>query len=377
MNRLFVYFTIYIILISLVGIYFDNVTLSGIEITKSHFMVISLVIPFLILIQWAFETLFNLTTTTTKSIVGKVLSILIGTGVAFTILFYMIKFISSYVFTQTVMLLITAGILSTMLLSIPKMREGIKTLYNWIASYILKLYHSNESRPPLLTSSQKKILLITLSVIAALAIVREYKPILKSILLPRHKTLLDSPIYLQNERHIGTTEHINMKHISEDERNKDNTINNEIQLDINYNYALSFLVYLNPQGQNTRVAYNTFTKLIDFGENPALYFNSKTRQLKLEFYIEDNIKKDIIIQLDDENDILYQKWNSIVLNIKGGDLDVFLNGKVIHHQQIAYKYKIDKITTGNERGLEGGIKNIVFFDKPLRLYQIHLLDYIH
>lgn len=374
MNRLFVYFILYILLLSLIAIYFDNVAIRGIEITKSHFMVISLVIPFLILIQWSFETVFNTPTTTTKSIVGKVLGILLGTGVAFTILFYMLKFVSSYIFTQTFLLSITGVILLSMLLSISKTREAIKTLWLMASTYIGKLYSSNTGGTPL-TSSQKKTLMVTVLVIVTLVLAREYRPLLKSILLPRHRTLLESPVYLQNEKHIGTTEHVNMKHISEAERNADKSINNDIQLDINYNYALSFLVYLNPQGRNTRVAYNTFTKILDFGENPTFYFNSKTRQLKLEFYIEDDVKKDILIQLDDEDDIVYQKWNSFVFNVKGGDLDVFLNGKVIHHQQITNKYKIDKITTGNERGLAGGIKNIMFFSKPLRLYQIHLLNY--
>lgn len=362
-------------LLSIIGIYFDKFTINDISITKSHFIVGSLVIPLLLFIQWAFETLFEIKTTTEKTIVGKVLGILFTLSIVFVILFYILKFMATYLITNTFIIVSTLLIIAGLLISIPHAREVALKLFSFMKSYLEKGYNYGASfieiiKNTELSKSQKITYGIVFLIIVILLIVRESSALIKGLLLPKHKTLVSSPKYLNNELTIGTTENINTKPIRETERS------DNIQLDINYNYAISCFVYLNPQGQNTRVSYNKFTKILDFGENPVLYFNNKTNQLKLEFYIDDNIKKDIIIQLDDKNGLFYQKWNVIVLNVNGGDVDVLLNGNVIHHQQITNKYKIEKITIGENKGLEGGIKNVVFYNKPLHLYQVRLLNYI-
>lgn len=381
MNRLIVYFIIYVLLISVVGIYLNDFNINGVNITKSRFIVASLIVPFLILAQWSFETLFDVETTSRKSIVGKVLSILIGLSLAFVLIFYMTKFLIPILFSKTVLVLVSLFVLTGLLLSIPQTRETTKYIYNYIKLLVKKgfenilLFFNNLSEIEL-TASQKftygTIIILTVLLILS----REYETIIKKLLLPKHKTLLKEPIYLQREQNLGSTENINMKHITEEERKKNKSLREDIQLDLNYNYALSTFVYLNPQGQNTRASYNKFTKIFDFGENPTVYLNSKTNQLKLEFYIEDNVKKDIFISLNEKNKLFYQKWNSFVFNVNGGDVDVFLNGKLIHHQQITNKYKIEAITTGEERGINGGIKEVMFFNTPLKLYQIHLLNYM-
>ena len=375
MNRLVVYFIIYIILLSIVGIYLDKFTINDVSITKSHFIVGSLIIPLLLFIQWAFETLFEIKTTTENTIVGKVLGILFTLSIVFVILFYTLKFTATHLITNTFIIVGTFLIIVGLLMSIPQAREVVVKMVSFVKSYLEKGYDYiglfiDIIKNIELSKSQKITYGIVSLIIIILLIAREYSSLIKGVLLPKHKTLMSGPKYLNNELTIGTTENINTKHKREIERN------DNIQLDINYNYATSCFVYLNPQGQNTRVSYNKFTKILDFGENPTLYFNNKTNQLKLDFYIDDTKKKDVIIQLDDKYPLFYQKWNTVVLNVNGGDIDVFLNGNVIHHQQITNKYKIEKITIGENKGLEGGIKNVVFYNKPLRLYQVHLLNYI-
>lgn len=364
MSRLLLYFIIYLILLSIVLVYIDSFRVTGITITKSQFMVASLIIPFLILIQWTFETLYEIPATSSVSIVGKVLGILLSISIGFVILFYMLKYTVAYLFTSTFISILVFSIIFVLLISIPRVRELLLKTYLTTTSYISML------RDSVRNTKFSKGQLITYSTLFAIFVLSVIFAQLKTIMLPRHKILLAEPKYLNNELIIGTTENIIVKHIGENERN-------DKQLYINYNYALSCVIYLNPQGQNTRTAYNRFTKILDFGENPIIYFNNKTKQLKLEFYIDEDTKKDVFIELDDDdNKIFYQKWNALVLNMKGGELDLFLNGKVICRHQIANKYKIEKITSGENNGLEGGIKNIVFYNKPLKLYQIHLLNYI-
>lgn len=356
MTKLLIYFIVYLFLLSILIIYFKDLSIRGINITKNNIIVFSLAIPFLLLMQWSFETLFD--PTGTKSIVLKTIKILFSLALIIVLLFFMIKELSSFI-TKTLLIALSIILVGMVAYSIPRVRENI--------------YIRNTIRPnTILSLLNNKNTFILFSLLGVFTLVLNYKNVVSYFLMPKHKVILKNPVYLQKEITIGTTEHINMKSISETERKKYKELEKN-QLDINYNYAISASIYLNPQPLNTRISYNKFTKLFDFGMNPAMYFNTKTQELKLEFYVDDNTKNEIIIKLHGKNKLLYQKWNTFILNVKDGVLDLFINGTMIHHQQISNKYKIDKIIVGENRGINGGIKNVVFYNTPLKLYQIHYL----
>ena len=74
------------------------------------------------------------------------------------------------------------------------------------------------------------------------------------------------------------------------------------------------------------------------------------------------------------NDILLQKWNNIIINYNGGVLDVFLNGELVKSDiGVVPYYTLDNLTIGENNGLNGGICNVVYFNKPLTSSKIYNL----
>jgi hypothetical protein len=69
-----------------------------------------------------------------------------------------------------------------------------------------------------------------------------------------------------------------------------------------------------------------------------------------------------------------QKWNNIVVNYNGGTLDVFINSKLVSTEpNVVPIMSYDEITVGENDGLSGGVCNVVYFPKPLKLSKINSL----
>ena len=69
-----------------------------------------------------------------------------------------------------------------------------------------------------------------------------------------------------------------------------------------------------------------------------------------------------------------QKWNNIVINYNGGTLDVFLNGELVKSSIEVVPYMtLDTLTIGEKDGINGGICNVVYFNKPLTKANIYYL----
>jgi hypothetical protein len=66
------------------------------------------------------------------------------------------------------------------------------------------------------------------------------------------------------------------------------------------------------------------------------------------------------------NDLLYQKWNFIVLNYNDGVLDVFINNNLVGTKIIGAPYfNKDSIKIGEDDGINGGICNVIYYEYPL------------
>jgi hypothetical protein len=69
--------------------------------------------------------------------------------------------------------------------------------------------------------------------------------------------------------------------------------------------------------------------------------------------------------------VAMQTWNNIVVNYDAGTMDVFLNGQLIgSHMNISPFMQFEAVTAGEERGLEGGICNVVYHRAPLSIRRI-------
>ena len=187
----------------------------------------------------------------------------------------------------------------------------------------------------------------------------------------------------------------------------------------NYQYAISFWVYLDSFSPSTNSSYLKIVPILSYGDNPCIkydapnntllitvkqdnelkeavdYIQGQEENIKLETInewnniqekIHDTIEKvktmPISVETDSDGhrliykqpDVLLQKWNHIVINYNGGTLDVFYNGKLVKSAIEVVPYqKLDMLTVGTEGGVSGDIANLVYFNKPLDIITIHTL----
>ena len=152
--------------------------------------------------------------------------------------------------------------------------------------------------------------------------------------------------------------------------------NIEIKL-YTYHYGISFCLYL-----DTNMLNNTENKsslIMSIGSRPSLYFDQLKRQLYIEIY--DYVDKENNIQqkrIYKTKNILYQKWNHVVMNYVNGQFDLFINNQLVHSQSNVSPYinKNEELQVGSIENPDiGGISNMVYYDQPLSLSKINHLYY--
>jgi len=180
------------------------------------------------------------------------------------------------------------------------------------------------------------------------------------------KQLVNKPVYTNTQYSLGTYEELNGKP------------------EFDYQYAISFWVFIDAMGPNTNAAYEKYTSLLNFSDKPNVLYNGKTNTLMITMQQKNLEKttKNQFIEFDEDgnrilyksNDILLQKWNNIIINYNGGILDVFLNGELVKSDTgVVPYYTLDNLTIGEPDGLMGGICNVVYFREPLTSSKINNL----
>ena len=192
--------------------------------------------------------------------------------------------------------------------------------------------------------------------------------LLELILNHEGKLLLKNPVYLDNKTMIGTFDALHKNRLSKTDIEEEGAFN--------YNYAISGWFFINPQPPGTSAAYAKDTSILDYGGKPKLTYNGKKDTIKITMSQNngptiDSGTRDVVVLKDVR--LPLQKWNNIVLNMKGGMLDVFLNGKLIVSGPDAMAYmSYDSLTIGATNGVQGAACNVRYFDEPLSLTQISL-----
>jgi hypothetical protein len=182
--------------------------------------------------------------------------------------------------------------------------------------------------------------------------------------------LLKDPQYINTEASLGT-----FAELYGTDADTDTDTKTTVKEKFNYHYALSFWFYLNPQPPNTSPAYNTFTNILTYGDKPAVQFNGALNTLRVLVESEGKPGEEKkTVEIYKTKNVLYQKWNNMVINYDRGTMDVFLNGELVGSRpSIAPYMTYESIQVGSTNGLAGGISNVMYYKNNLTRDTIELM----
>ena len=214
-------------------------------------------------------------------------------------------------------------------------------------------------------SSMGSLLMLILAIIL-LAVYFTMPTLFNKLNMQGGKQLVNKPVYTDSMYSLGTYEELN---------GSDN---------FDYQYAISFWVFLDAAPPNTSAAYNKFTSLLNFGNKPNVLYNGKTNTLMVTMNQKDlqGTTNNKLTDFDEnnnrilykDNNVLLQKWNNIIINYSGGILDIFLNGQLVKSDiGVVPYYTLDNLTIGEDNGIKGGICNVIYFSKALNSSNIYYL----
>jgi hypothetical protein len=170
--------------------------------------------------------------------------------------------------------------------------------------------------------------------------------------------------------------------------NKMYSLANYIQLNENdhfdYQYSISFWLFIDSNAPNTNPSYNEFTSILNYGGKPNVLYKAKTNTLMITMEQKNLQTKsnNNLLEFDDNGNriiytnknVLLQKWNNIIIQFNGGTLDVFLNGDLVKSSIEVIPYmKLDMLTIGSDGGVNGGICNLVYYKTPLKITNIYYI----
>ena len=163
--------------------------------------------------------------------------------------------------------------------------------------------------------------------------------------------LLTEPIYLRDPVTLGSFENLHLSSSSSEDSSKP---------DFKYHYSLSAWFYINPQPPATSSAYTKYTNILNYGGKPTLQYNGQLNSLRVMAETKDG---ETMVEIFETKDIIYQKWNNIVINYDGGSMDIFLNGELVGAKPNIVPYMTyENVEVGATNGIQGGICNITYYD---------------
>ena len=250
--------------------------------------------------------------------------------------------------------------------------------------------------------TEKTMVILLVILILLIILYFLYPSIIQYIYLQGGKQIVNKPLPLDTEYKLSTYQLLN---------NSDK---------YNYQYAMSFWFFIDSMSPSTNSSYSYYTNILSYGDNPSIKYNGLTNTLlitvtadinkpisvvdithkledtltnatdeqfeEIQSKIKQTINKvkhvPIITELDDsgkriiylQKNVLLQKWNNIILNYTGGTLDIFYNGKLVKSVIEVVPYiTYDTLISGSNKGISGGIANVMYFDKPLDVFKINNL----
>jgi hypothetical protein len=215
------------------------------------------------------------------------------------------------------------------------------------------------------SASSTGSIIMLISIILLISIYFKTPSLINKLNLQGGKPLVNKPVYTDSQYSLGTYQQLN----------------GSDQFD--YQYAISFWLFLDAAAPNTNASYSKYTSLLNFGDKPNVLYNGKNNTLLVTMQQKDLNKSANKLTDFDENgnrilykneNMLLQKWNNIIINYNGGVLDIFINGELVKSDiGVVPYYTIDNLTIGEEDGIKGGICNVVYFKHALTTSNIYYL----
>jgi hypothetical protein len=241
----------------------------------------------------------------------------------------------------------------------------IPCAFSGLFDYVAKKFSSSNGVNTEVLSS---IMLLVSALVLALALfIIYYKiPSLTEIItLQGGELLVNKPVYTDKLYTLASYEELNGTDTFE------------------YQYGLSFWVFLDANSPSSSSASNRFVSLLNYGNKPNILYKASTNTLMITMEQKGLSKKNNkLIDFDEngnriiykQNNVLLQKWNNIVINYTGGTLDIFFNNELVKSVIEVVPYMtLDNLTIGTDGGISGGICNVVYFKTPLTTSKMYIL----
>jgi len=229
----------------------------------------------------------------------------------------------------------------------PEGIELIKNIIFYIPCLLISLFDN-------IAGTQKSVWLLLLLEIVVIALYFLLPKLLKSKYMKMGIILAEEPQYLSQISHVDPIAYRKVVESTKD----------------SLHYAILAEVWINPQPTSTSLAYNQDTNILSFGDRVKLEYNGQQPQ-DLIVKAKNGKQVEVIIKTP----IKLQAWNKIIINYDHGTLDVFINDNLVKSLQNVPYLQVAGIQGGAENGINGGIKNIRVFDKPLTANQMKLIDF--
>jgi len=150
-----------------------------------------------------------------------------------------------------------------------------------------------------------------------------------------------------------------------------------------YQYAISFWIYIDANSPNTNASLTRYTSLLNYGGKPNVLYNASTNTLLITMNAKSTSDPDATSKEYDTNgniivykadDVLLQKWNNVIINYSGGTVDIFYNGRLAKTTlDVIPIMQKDTLTIGENKGINGQICNINYFNTSLDIGQVYYL----
>jgi hypothetical protein len=178
------------------------------------------------------------------------------------------------------------------------------------------------------------------------------------------KLLINQPVYTNTESSLGSYEFFSNG-------------------TYDYNYAISFWLFLGAFPPSTSPAYNKYSSIVNYGGKPNVLYNASENTLLITMKYDAKIRYPEKLHEVDEighrilyknTNMLLQKWNNIIINYNGGVMDIFLNGELVKSNNgVVPYYTLDNLTVGEKDGYIGGVCNLVYHKKTLTTNNIYFI----